>query len=130
MPNSSAFSWNSANSSYAGAAVMRRSRVQDARSVQPKVPFLHLPSMRGPYLTSTAFRRLTLVNVVLLAAIIVSGAVVRLTNSGLGCADWPNCSATKIVDVSDQHAAIEQVNRIFPGAIGVPLAPADRKGRE
>ena len=103
---------------------MRGSRLQPARSVQPNGAFLHLPSMRGPYLTSTAFRRLALVNVVLLAAIVVSGAVVRLTNSGLGCADWPNCSATKLVDVSGHHAAIEQLNRIFSGAIGVPIALA------
>src|SRR5262249_8654206 len=101
-----------------------RSRPHTARSVQPVRPFLHLPSMRWPYVTSTAFRRLALVNVVLLAAIVVSGAIVRLTNSGLGCADWPNCSATKLVDVSGHHAAIEQVNRIFSGAIGVPLALA------
>jgi cytochrome c oxidase assembly protein subunit 15 len=80
--------------------------------------------MRGPYLSSTALRRLTLLNVVLLAAIIVSGAVVRLTDSGLGCADWPNCSATKLVDVSSHHAAIEQLNRIFSGAIGIPIALA------
>jgi cytochrome c oxidase assembly protein subunit 15 len=80
--------------------------------------------MRGPYLTSAAFRRLALVNVVLLAAIIVSGAIVRLTNSGLGCADWPNCSATKLVDVSSHHATIEQLNRIFSGAIGIPIALA------
>jgi heme a synthase len=80
--------------------------------------------MRGPYLSSAALRRLTLVNVVLLAAIIVSGAVVRLTDSGLGCADWPNCSSTKLVDVSSHHAAIEQLNRIFSGAIGIPIALA------
>jgi len=80
--------------------------------------------MRGPHLTSAALRRLTFVNVVLLAAIIVSGAVVRLTNSGLGCADWPNCSSTKLVDVSSHHAAIEQLNRIFSGAIGLPIALA------
>jgi heme a synthase len=80
--------------------------------------------MRGPNLSSSALRRLTLVNVVLLAAIIVSGAVVRLTNSGLGCADWPACSATKLVDVSSHHAAIEQLNRIFSGAIGLPIALA------
>jgi len=80
--------------------------------------------MRGPHLTSAALRRLTLVNVVLLAGIIVSGAVVRLTNSGLGCADWPNCSSTKLVDVSTHHAAIEQLNRIFSGAIGIPIALA------
>lgn len=77
--------------------------------------------MRGPHLSSVALRRLTLANVVLLALLIVSGAVVRLTNSGLGCADWPNCSATKIVDVSTHHAAIEQLNRIFSGAIGFPI---------
>ncbi|HEY5173751.1 MAG TPA: COX15/CtaA family protein [Acidimicrobiia bacterium] len=80
--------------------------------------------MRGPNLSSAALRRLTLVNVVLLGAIIVSGAVVRLTNSGLGCADWPACSATRLVDVSSHHAAIEQLNRIFSGAIGVPIALA------
>ncbi len=80
--------------------------------------------MRGPYLSAATLRRLTLVNVVLLAALIVSGAVVRLTNSGLGCADWPACSATKLVDVSTHHAAIEQLNRIFSGAIGVPIGLA------
>ena len=77
--------------------------------------------MRGSHLSSAGLRRLTLLNVVLLAAIVVSGAVVRLTNSGLGCADWPNCSATKLVDVSSHHAAIEQFNRIFSGAIGLPI---------
>jgi cytochrome c oxidase assembly protein subunit 15 len=80
--------------------------------------------MRVPRLSPTVFRRLTLVNVVLLVGIIVSGAVVRLTNSGLGCADWPNCSATKLVDVSTHHAAIEQLNRIFSGAIGIPIGLA------
>ncbi len=83
-----------------------------------------LPVMSLPRLSPTAFRRLTVVNVVLLVAIIVSGAIVRLTNSGLGCANWPNCSATKLVDVSTHHAAIEQLNRIFSGAIGVPIALA------
>src|SRR5438067_8283841 len=80
--------------------------------------------MRGFHLSSAGLRRLTLLSVVLLAAIVVSGAVVRLTNSGLGCADWPNCSATKLVDVSSHHAAIEQFNRIFSGAIGLPIGLA------
>jgi cytochrome c oxidase assembly protein subunit 15 len=83
-----------------------------------------LAPMRAPRLSPAVFRRLTLVNVVLLVAIIVSGAAVRLTNSGLGCADWPNCSATKLVDVSGHHAAIEQLNRIFSGAIGIPIGLA------
>jgi cytochrome c oxidase assembly protein subunit 15 len=80
--------------------------------------------MRVPRLSSGGFRRLTTVNLVLLVAIIVSGAVVRLTNSGLGCRDWPNCSADQFVNVSTHHAAIEQLNRIFSGAIGLPIALA------
>jgi heme a synthase len=81
--------------------------------------------MRVPRLSPGAFRTLTLVNVVLLVAIIVSGAAVRLTNSGLGCADWPKCSPAQFVDVaSSHHAAIEQLNRIFSGLIGVPIGVA------
>jgi cytochrome c oxidase assembly protein subunit 15 len=72
-------------------------------------------------MSAVAFRRLTTVNLVLLVAIVVSGAIVRLTNSGLGCSDWPNCSSTHFVSVATHHAAIEQINRIFSGAIGVPL---------
>jgi heme A synthase len=43
--------------------------------------------MRAPQVSPGALRRLTTVNVVLLVAVVVSGAPVRLTNSGLGCAD-------------------------------------------
>ena len=85
----------------------------------PAIPTL--APMRVPRMSAVAFRRLTIVNLVLLVAIIVSGAVVRLTNSGLGCADWPNCSATQFVSVATHHAAIEQINRIFSGLIGIPL---------
>jgi cytochrome c oxidase assembly protein subunit 15 len=77
--------------------------------------------MPAPRLSPAAFRRLALANVVVLVAVVVTGATVRLTGSGLGCADWPNCSATKLVDVSSRHSAIEQVNRIFSGLIAVPL---------
>jgi cytochrome c oxidase assembly protein subunit 15 len=72
-------------------------------------------------MSAGAFRWLTNANLVFLVAIVVSGAIVRLTNSGLGCRDWPNCSATQFVSVSTHHAAIEQINRLLSGAIGVPL---------
>jgi len=78
--------------------------------------------MRLPRVPEGTLRRLTTLDFLLLVAIVVSGAVVRLTNSGLGCRDWPRCSATQFVNVSTHHAAIEQVNRLFSGAIGIPLA--------
>ncbi len=61
---------------------------------------------------------------VLLGVIVVSGAAVRLTGSGLGCDDWPNCNNEKLIDVSSTHAAIEQINRLFTGlvALGVIVA--------
>ncbi len=48
----------------------------------------------------------------------------RLTGSGLGCADWPQCSTTKFVDVSTGHAAIEQINRLFTGIVSAAVIAA------
>jgi cytochrome c oxidase assembly protein subunit 15 len=78
------------------------------------------PSLSG----LNTYRRLTSLNVVLLAAVVVTGATVRLTDSGLGCADWPNCTADSFISIDSQHSAIEQLNRIFSGAIGIPLVLA------
>jgi cytochrome c oxidase assembly protein subunit 15 len=80
--------------------------------------------MRVPELSPRVYRRLTVAIVVLLALIIVTGAAVRLTNSGLGCPDWPNCNAKNFVSVDNHHEAIEQANRLLSGAIGVPIAIA------
>ena len=56
--------------------------------------------------------------------IVVSGAAVRLTGSGLGCDDWPNCNEQQLVDVSSGHAAIEQVNRLFTGLVAFAVIAA------
>jgi cytochrome c oxidase assembly protein subunit 15 len=78
--------------------------------------------MRVPEVSPRAFRGLTLANLVLLAIVIVTGAAVRLTDSGLGCRDWPNCNADSFVSVGTKHEAIEQLNRLFSGAIVIPIA--------
>ena len=57
-----------------------------------------------------------------LCVIVVSGALVRLTGSGLGCVDWPGCSETQFVDVSTGHTAIEQINRLFTGVVSAAVA--------
>ncbi len=70
------------------------------------------------------YRTITVGALVALSVIIVSGAAVRLTNSGLGCDDWPNCSNERLIDVSSKHAAIEQINRLFTGVVGVAVIAA------
>ncbi|MGE5290243.1 MAG: COX15/CtaA family protein [Micromonosporaceae bacterium] len=47
--------------------------------------------------TPTSMRRLALAGVVVNAGIIVTGAAVRLSESGLGCPDWPACTTRSLV---------------------------------
>jgi cytochrome c oxidase assembly protein subunit 15 len=74
-------------------------------------------------LSPAAYRRIVLVAAVLLGLIIVSGGAVRLTGSGLGCPDWPNCRPGSLVPkgASDGHAMVEFVNRIFTGAVSIAV---------
>jgi cytochrome c oxidase assembly protein subunit 15 len=75
-------------------------------------------------LTPSRYRAVTFAALFALVAIIVTGAAVRLTGSGLGCADWPACSSTKFIDVSSRHAAIEQINRLFTGLVSIAVIAA------
>lgn len=70
------------------------------------------------------YRVIAICALVALSAIIITGAAVRLTNSGLGCDDWPQCNSTSLIDVSSTHAAIEQINRLFTGIVGVAVIAA------
>jgi heme a synthase len=47
--------------------------------------------------TPTSMRRLALAGVIADTVIMSTGAAVRLSASGLGCSDWPQCSAADIV---------------------------------
>ena len=42
-------------------------------------------------------RRIALAGVLASLAIIPTGAAVRLSQSGLGCTDWPKCTAASLV---------------------------------
>ncbi len=81
-------------------------------------------SLRDRTLAPERYHQVTKVALVLLCAIVVTGAAVRLSGSGLGCDDWPNCNSERLVDVSTGHAAIEQVNRLFTGAVAAAVAIA------
>lgn len=82
--------------------------------------------MRVPHLSPIAYRRITIVAAVLLAIIIVTGGAVRLSDSGLGCPSWPNCSSGQLTAhaQSDSHQWIESLNRMFTGLVSVAVIVA------
>ena len=71
--------------------------------------------MQLPHASDLLVRRLAVASVVANAGIVVTGGVVRLTGSGLGCPTWPNCTSDSLVPTSEyaQHGAIEFTNRML-----------------
>jgi heme a synthase len=55
-----------------------------------------------------------------LYVITVTGALVRLTGSGLGCESWPGCEKGAFFPAEDYHGFIEFGNRVF-GAVPLVL---------
>lgn len=82
--------------------------------------------MSRPQLSPRAYRRITALALVALGMIVVSGAAVRLTGSGLGCSTWPNCEPGRLTPhgESGPHGLIEFVNRLFTGVVSVSVAAA------
>ena len=72
-------------------------------------------------LSPRAYQRITLVALVALAFIVVTGAGVRLTGSGLGCPNWPTCDDGRLVAPLEYHAMVEFVNRTVTGLVSVAV---------
>ncbi len=69
---------------------------------------------------SRLFPRLALATALLTVGLIVFGAVVRVTDSGLGCGNhWPLCNGTVIPPLDNLTAWIEWLHRLFAMLIGV-----------
>src|SRR3954470_15250833 len=84
-----------------------------------------IAAVRLPRLSPRAYQRIVLIAVITLVVIVVTGAAVRLTGSGLGCSDWPTCENTRLVaDMGDTHARIEFLNRMFTGVVSLAVAAA------
>ncbi len=65
-------------------------------------------------------RGLTLANLAANVGIVITGGLVRLTGSGLGCPTWPKCtdSAYTPVGAVNAHSAIEFGNRMLSMIVG------------
>lgn len=59
------------------------------------------------------FARLALASALSLYLIVLTGAAVRLTGSGLACESWPGCQEGAFFPAVGEHSTIEFGNRVF-----------------
>src|SRR5437588_9140047 len=85
---------------------------------RPRPQPIPLPAVLGRItLTPRQFRRVAYAGMISLSLIVLTGAAVRLTDSGLGCSNWPKCGGTPLPPLS-YHALIEFGNRAVSGIVG------------
>ena len=88
----------------------------DAVNAQPTA----LARLRALVLTPAQLLPLALAQLGALWLIVGTGAAVRLTDSGLGCRDWPGCEAGHPLPAKNAHAFVEFGNRLV-GAITIAV---------
>jgi cytochrome c oxidase assembly protein subunit 15 len=87
-------------------------------------------AVRSRAVSTVTFRRLAVAAAVSLYAIVISGATVRLTSSGLACESWPGCEPGSFFPASSHHGFVEFGNRfvsLFPIALTLAVWVAGRR---
>jgi cytochrome c oxidase assembly protein subunit 15 len=68
--------------------------------------------------------RLNVLALALVTLIVLTGGAVRLTGSGLGCSDWPECSVDHLTPAVQFHGLIEFGNRLVTVVLTIAVAAA------
>jgi cytochrome c oxidase assembly protein subunit 15 len=89
------------------------------RSISPS-------GLRGLHTSAIGLRRLTLTALIANIAIVVSGGLVRLTDSGLGCPSWPDCAGSSLTPTRQLswHKYVEFGNRLFTYVVLIAVVAA------
>jgi cytochrome c oxidase assembly protein subunit 15 len=81
--------------------------------------------VRRPEITPQVYFVVSAAALVALTLIVFTGAAVRVTGSGLGCPDWPNCYHDgRFVAETGSHSFIEFGNRMLTSVVGLAAAAA------
>jgi len=91
---------------------------------RPPVRWAGVSRRRRPTVSPALSNRLNVLALVLTALIVVTGGAVRLTGSGLGCSNWPECSAGHLTPALQFHGLVEFGNRLVTVVLTVAVAAA------
>jgi len=72
-------------------------------------------------ISAERYQKYIIFSIICLALIILTGAAVRLSESGLGCEDWPKCEEDKFVPEWQLNTWIEFGNRLLSGLVAVAV---------